>query len=214
MRDLSKLPVTKAQLDELARVMAPLSLEHALGLLTAVVSFRTMLPTHVWLPQLLRGSALADIQHIQGAAGTVMALNNFVAEALMNDDATVVCPDPSDEVACTEFIEMYLETCEEAGFDPDNEDDDMVACMEDLLVYARMPDDELQQELGEEETAAQYKRGILEDLPILIGALHAGWLEQRLPPEPIRRAGPKVGRNDPCPCGSGKKHKKCCGASA
>jgi uncharacterized protein len=25
--------------------------------------------------------------------------------------------------------------------------------------------------------------------------------------------GPKVGRNDPCPCGSGKKHKKCCGAA-
>ena len=25
------------------------------------------------------------------------------------------------------------------------------------------------------------------------------------------RSGPKVGRNDPCPCGSGKKYKKCCG---
>jgi SEC-C motif domain protein len=25
------------------------------------------------------------------------------------------------------------------------------------------------------------------------------------------REGPKVGRNDPCPCGSGKKYKKCCG---
>lgn len=25
--------------------------------------------------------------------------------------------------------------------------------------------------------------------------------------------GPKIGRNDPCPCGSGKKYKKCCGAS-
>lgn len=25
--------------------------------------------------------------------------------------------------------------------------------------------------------------------------------------------GAKVGRNDPCPCGSGKKYKKCCGAS-
>jgi preprotein translocase subunit SecA len=25
------------------------------------------------------------------------------------------------------------------------------------------------------------------------------------------RTGPKVGRNDPCPCGSGKKHKQCCG---
>lgn len=29
---------------------------------------------------------------------------------------------------------------------------------------------------------------------------------------PVRRAGAKVGRNDPCPCGSGKKYKKCCAA--
>jgi preprotein translocase subunit SecA len=29
-----------------------------------------------------------------------------------------------------------------------------------------------------------------------------------------RRAGEKVGRNDPCPCGSGKKYKKCHGADA
>ena len=29
-------------------------------------------------------------------------------------------------------------------------------------------------------------------------------------PEPIRNKGVKVGRNDPCPCGSGKKHKACC----
>ncbi len=31
-------------------------------------------------------------------------------------------------------------------------------------------------------------------------------------PDPIRREEPKIGRNDPCPCGSGKKYKKCCGA--
>jgi preprotein translocase subunit SecA len=29
-------------------------------------------------------------------------------------------------------------------------------------------------------------------------------------PKP-KRSGPKVGRNDPCPCGSGKKYKQCCG---
>lgn len=29
---------------------------------------------------------------------------------------------------------------------------------------------------------------------------------------PIKRAQPKIGRNDPCTCGSGKKYKKCCGA--
>ena len=30
-------------------------------------------------------------------------------------------------------------------------------------------------------------------------------------PQTIQRESPKVGRNDPCPCGSGKKYKKCCG---
>ncbi|MFA4989560.1 MAG: preprotein translocase subunit SecA [Candidatus Omnitrophota bacterium] len=30
-------------------------------------------------------------------------------------------------------------------------------------------------------------------------------------PKPVRLPHPKVGRNDPCPCGSGKKYKKCCG---
>ena len=32
--------------------------------------------------------------------------------------------------------------------------------------------------------------------------------------EPWHREEPKVGRNDPCPCGSGKKYKKCCGKGA
>ena len=31
-------------------------------------------------------------------------------------------------------------------------------------------------------------------------------------PEPIRRDAPKIGRNEPCTCGSGRKYKKCCGA--
>ncbi|WP_211365126.1 SEC-C metal-binding domain-containing protein [Rhodovulum strictum] len=35
----------------------------------------------------------------------------------------------------------------------------------------------------------------------------AAWCDRR--GQPARRA--KVGRNDPCPCGSGRKFKKCCG---
>src|SRR2546426_10349855 len=31
-------------------------------------------------------------------------------------------------------------------------------------------------------------------------------------PQPAQRAAARVGRNDPCPCGSGKKYKKCHGA--
>lgn len=32
-------------------------------------------------------------------------------------------------------------------------------------------------------------------------------------PQPVVKKDKKVGRNDPCPCGSGKKYKKCCGAN-
>jgi SEC-C motif-containing protein len=34
---------------------------------------------------------------------------------------------------------------------------------------------------------------------------------QKISAPPLKRSAEKVGRNDPCPCGSGKKHKKCCG---
>ena len=34
---------------------------------------------------------------------------------------------------------------------------------------------------------------------------------QLVSPETVRNDTPKVGRNEPCPCGSGKKYKKCCG---
>ena len=33
-------------------------------------------------------------------------------------------------------------------------------------------------------------------------------------PRPLQQDGPKIGRNDPCPCGSGKKYKHCHGQLA
>ena len=37
------------------------------------------------------------------------------------------------------------------------------------------------------------------------------YVDGRISPRTIVRSTPKVGRNDPCPCGSGKKFKQCCG---
>ena len=46
----------------------------------------------------------------------------------------------------------------------------------------------------------------------LEAATRAGAGEASQPTQ--RRTGEKVGRNDPCPCGSGKKYKKCHGAES
>ena len=65
----------------------------------------------------------------------------------------------------------------------------------------------------QEDDAERWVNAIV---PALVG-IHAYWAKQRgtrageLANAPVRRASPKVGRNDPCPCGSGRKFKHCCG---
>ena len=60
--------------------------------------------------------------------------------------------------------------------------------------------------LAEPEPAPQ-----LQDVEFIHGEVEAPAVEaKKKKPQPIR-AQPSVGRNEPCPCGSGKKYKKCCG---
>jgi uncharacterized protein len=52
----------------------------------------------------------------------------------------------------------------------------------------------------------------VEDLVLAVADLWELTRERRFRVETVRRDQPKVGRNDPCPCGSGKKFKQCHGA--
>lgn len=68
---------------------------------------------------------------------------------------------------------------------------------------------EVYKELGETEKEAHYRRLLEEVHSSLFGAQMAeadDWWKQK----PVVKAA-KVYPNDPCPCGSGKKYKKCCG---
>lgn len=70
----------------------------------------------------------------------------------------------------------------------------------------------------------------MNDVSLSLVKMHACWKDKRVSPASgwagddahpgvhkaaaqVVRRGPKIGRNDPCPCGSGKKYKKCCGAT-
>lgn len=50
-------------------------------------------------------------------------------------------------------------------------------------------------------------------IPAAVQKIHAYWYARRDESQTIRRNSPKLGRNDLCSCGSGKKYKKCCGAA-
>ena len=83
--------------------------------------------------------------------------------------------------------------------------------------------------LGSEDTSLEEAALILrpdqreqlsKQIPDSISLIHRYWLPfrqavfERELAKTIQRDAPKVGRNDPCPCGSGKKFKKCCGAGS
>ena len=82
--------------------------------------------------------------------------------------------------------------CQERGVEPEMGDAQMSDEMQELQEeWLQTPRDSL-----EGKKPAEMLEG---------GRLFPGKIEN------FRREAPKVGRNDPCPCGSGKKFKKCCG---
>jgi SEC-C motif-containing protein len=72
---------------------------------------------------------------------------------------------------------------------------------------------------GAVEFTAEYKTGGFKDIHHEVASfkkVNNMWFydEGIIVPKTIVRESPKVGRNDPCTCGSGKKYKHCCGKNA
>ncbi|HEX4943165.1 MAG TPA: UPF0149 family protein [Usitatibacteraceae bacterium] len=64
----------------------------------------------------------------------------------------------------------------------------------------------------EGEREAELMAGARDAFYDTVEEAHQYWFETRINRVPQKRDGEKVGRNDPCPCGSGKKYKACHGA--
>jgi uncharacterized protein len=78
------------------------------------------------------------------------------------------------------------------------------------LAAVAMDDPETTGEMGE-ETVAELREAAPDMIPECVYVLYEARLEASGALEP--RKVTATGRNDPCPCGSGKKFKKCCGAA-
>ena len=69
--------------------------------------------------------------------------------------------------------------------------------------------EELNKEIAEEEQETQGSETVIKREQMATPTSTSGGSDQ--PSNTTVRKKKKVGRNDPCPCGSGKKYKKCCG---
>jgi uncharacterized protein len=100
-----------------------------------------------------------------------------------------------------------------AGLD-DIGDDAVTTALARLYRFlpAEGEDDQATQAIVAKERPIDSLDGAIEEIVACVADLYDLTEPLRYQVETVRRATPKVGRNDPCPCGSGRKFKQCHGA--
>jgi SEC-C motif-containing protein len=91
----------------------------------------------------------------------------------------------------TDWKELEIVSVEQGGLDDEN------GIVEFIARY------EMDEQLLEHHERASFKKSDAGEWEFVDGRV--------IGRDPYRRETPKIGRNDPCPCDSGKKYKKCCG---
>ena len=215
-----------------AALVDAMRLDEIQGFLCAALAGPQALGEERWLPLVL-GSDDA----MQTPAGAEAAdLLCAYAAALENELAAgdppdlILYPKEGDEEGRSDYLpwcEAYLAGVDAAdedwfdalGYDDADEDDEEINYVDERLFPMLMITGEAEaaaREHGEEwpgtEEQEQIRNECETDLPQAVADLYRFWRAKRGTPT-LRRAAPKVGRNDPCPCGSGKKFKQCHGAT-
>lgn len=210
------------ELDELEQflmhdsgLVAPMTLSEIDGLLTAVVIGPAFPPPSQWMPLVWgdeEGPEFASQEQAQRIIRLLMQHMNSLSRQLQED------PDEFEPLLLVDLDEDHkpITIADHwclgfvAGVSLDAEawqevEEDMLP----IVMFASEPgnaeiDDEL--ETNREVWIVQLGPAVAEIYRHFL-AQRAG---SRPGPETTIRHEPKVGRNEPCPCGSGKKYKKCC----
>lgn len=217
--------LTPADLDRLESLLSAPNLEDSMtldaiqGMLCAVASAPAPMAPEKWLACVLGEARFASDDE---AREVTHLLNRFhadtareLAEGFGLDLITYPADEGEDEFAV--WCEGYLVgvgLAEPSWFEAGDEES-----VEDLLFAFMVLSGRMKQytlEAGETwhgpETEARLIRQARDSLLDDILGAHDYWFEQRINRVPQRREAGKTGRNEPCPCGSGRKYKSCCGA--
>lgn len=197
---------------DLLDAYSPFDFDGLLGLLHAVVIAPSLLQPSVWLPVILPdGFGDLDSDSAKSFIGLVMRQYNDVVDGLAHSSATM--PMADDAEGCQSFAEGYV-----AGAELDPEwigNDDRWTFAAPLAYLADRLDlipAKVRADI-ERHLAPDPKKVLREQMGATIATMSDSFEKYRrtsIAHSHSRPTSSRAGRNDPCPCGSGKKYKRCC----
>jgi uncharacterized protein len=231
MSTIPNQPLREADLDRLEELLdspifqdeGPL-LDELQAMLCAIASGPELVLPSQWLPAVLGGSVAYESEAQANEVMTlVIGLYNDIVAALGDEEglSPILYPvaEDSEELDFSAWADAYIYGSQIGGADWYTAAGEHAEDLSDLLEPFFLLNGSLREDAdkhgerwltpAEEELAVGRAR---EALPDLVMDIYRFWLALRTPVQTQRRESPKVGRNDGCPCGSGKKYKQCCGS--
>jgi uncharacterized protein len=219
---MKKLSLRLRKLDKALRDLGEdvLTLSQVDGLVAGVIVCPELILPGEWLPLIWGGDGDAgavfdNIQQVQHLTAMLLEHYNAVSDALRPQGRYEPIFDVGTRTGDV-LWETWIASFETAmklrprswGEILDCDDNEAVTAISGLIALAAMS-------LGESILSSQAQESLAAGAPDfilhLVRTLNRWRLEHQGAPRAAAPAvGGKVGRNDPCPCGSGRKHKKCC----
>jgi uncharacterized protein len=225
-------PLTEKEFDELDRFLLSerspedsMTMDHLHGYLTAIAIGPEAIMPAEWLPRVWGedGKGVPKWKNPKEEERIINLIMRFMNEVLITFEVSPKDFEPlyvehehggqtliDPEAWCWGFWEGV--ELRAGSWDPIWDDPEAGPLMRPIYLLGA---DEIEEsELPEVEDPLKAHQLAL-DIEANLPGIYRFWLPRRKAAvETVKREEPKVGRNDDCPCGSGKKYKKCCGADA
>jgi uncharacterized protein len=184
------------------------------GFLTGIAIGPEPIPPSEWLPVIWgnKEPAFKNVAQAQCFLGTIMKrYNKILCEVAAGALNPIFLETPAGEVIASDWAEGFMQ----AVYLRPQAWDELLASDKDYAlivpIVALCCNDDGESVLAlDQETEDHFFENGGDFVPAAALALAQYWQSKRRTPKQTSHE-TKAGRNDPCPCGSGKKYKKCCG---
>ena len=196
-----------------------MTLEEIDGFFCALVAGPELVPPSEFIPEVFGGDAppFRDMEEARKITDLLMHHWNGIADTMAKGDVYMpyLLEDENGVPTANEWAQGFLAgiSMRNGAWTPLRDDEEACITLVPIMAFAFEHDPD--PELRPAPIAPESRNELIGLMITSLKAIYEYFKENANPISlshaPVQ-SGPKVGRNEPCPCGSGKKYKKCCGA--